>query len=74
MRPLTPSQRRVLTLLNKHACWQGLLELDSIKFLEIDDIVVVPSLIERELVEYFPAARAVRITRAGQIRIESEHA
>lgn len=64
--PLTPSQVRVLRFCTKYPEWHTLLELDSIRLLSADDIVVVPSLIELGYLRHNAVLRAVQITYFGQ--------
>lgn len=64
---LTPAQGRILAHLDAYPKWHTLLELEGIKLLEADDVLTVPSLIERKLVYYMAALRAVAITPAGEI-------
>ena len=49
---MTPAQLRVLTFLRKTRNWHDICELDQIKLLHEDDIVVLPSLVKADLVEY----------------------
>ena len=49
---MTPAQLRVLTFLRRTRNWHDIRELDQIKLLHEDDIVVLPSLVKTDLVEY----------------------
>jgi hypothetical protein len=56
--------------------WFALVELDQIRLLEPDDVVVLPSLIERKLVMHLATIQAVALTASGttladQIRSEA---
>jgi hypothetical protein len=65
-RPLTPAQRRVLSFCARNPVWHSLLELDRIRLLKTDDVLVVPSLIELGYLRHNMALRAVQITYTGQ--------
>ena len=47
--------------------WFNLVELDQIRLLERDDVVVLPSLIERGLVWHLASIQAVALTPAGSV-------
>jgi len=66
---LTSAQERVLTFLDKYAAnrWVSLVELDQIRLLEADDVLTIPSLIEKKLLLYLEAIRAVTLTAAGAV-------
>jgi hypothetical protein len=63
---LSPAQGRLLAHLDAYPQWHTLLELEAIRLLEEDDVLTVASLVERGLVYYFSALRAVAITPAGE--------
>ena len=64
---LTEAQKRVLLHLAKYPRWHSLVDLDQIRLLDPDDVLVVPSLIERGLVMHFPRHKAVAISESGQV-------
>ena len=63
---VTEAQARLLAFMDAHGPrWFTLIELDQIRLLEPDDVVVLPSLIERRLVMHMPAMKAVALSAAG---------
>lgn len=62
---LTLAQLRILEYCGIDWRWISLKELDEA--LPPDDIVVVPSLVERRLLEHRAGLRTVRITQAGMV-------
>lgn len=68
----TPAQVRVLRFLAAYPTWHALIELDQIRLLESDDVLCIPSLIERHLVVKHRVELMVRITPAGQAIAERE--
>lgn len=64
--PLTEAQGRLLAFLDAYPRWHTLADLDGIKLLEDDDVLTVPSLVERGLIYYLPTLRAVAITPSGE--------
>lgn len=66
---LTEPQRRVLDFCVKTAGgkWVTFEEMDSIRLLDDDDVLAVPSLVERQLLEHRILLRAVRATEAGKV-------
>lgn len=75
---LTDPQKRVLAFMDEFGPrWFTLTELDQIRLLQADDVVTIPSLIERHLVRHLPALQAVTLTAAGAVvadEIRSEQA
>jgi hypothetical protein len=69
---LTTEQLRVLKFCARSPGWISLLELETIKLLEPDDVVTVPSLVERNLLRHEAVIQAVAITPAGQV-LADEH-
>ena len=69
MPELTQAQARVLIFCANFPYWHLLTELDLIKLLDPDDVLTVPSLIERKLLRYWDIG-AVTITSAGQVLAE----
>ena len=74
---VTEAQARLLAHMDAYGPrWFSLVDLDQIRLLEPDDVLVVPSLIERGLVTHMASIRAVALTAAGaaladQIRSEA---
>ena len=64
MTDLTGTQRRILEYRGIDGRWISLKELDDA--LRVDDIVAVPSLIERGLIEHRVGMGTVRITLRGK--------
>ena len=63
---VTEAQARLLAHLDAYGPrWFHLVELDQVRLLEPDDVVVLPSLIERGLVMHMASIRAVALTAAG---------
>lgn len=68
----TEAQARVLRFLAAYPAWHTLTELDQLRVLQDDDVLCIPSLIERGLVDHQLALGAVRINPAGHV-IAGEH-
>ncbi len=70
---LTDQQRRVLDFCvnTAHGEWVGLIVLESVRLLENDDVLTVPSLVERQLLEHNNSVQAVRATEAGKIIVNA---
>lgn len=64
---LTPAQLRVLRFCAVQAKWVSLHEIDAIYCLEADDVLVVPSLVERKLLDHHAGMQAVRINTSGKV-------
>jgi hypothetical protein len=65
--PLTAAQLQVLRFCARFPGWLSLTEIERHRLLEDDDVLTVPSLIERHLLRYNPALTAVLITPAGEV-------
>lgn len=63
--PLTPAQVRILRYLEQSPGWRALEEIERVRFLDVDDLVVVPSLIERGYVQHTYRIKAVALTAMG---------
>ena len=75
---LTDAQKRLLTFMDARGSqWFTLVELDQTRLLEPDDVVTIPSLVERQLLMHMPALKTVALTASGTIladEIRSEEA
>lgn len=65
--PTTAAQRRVLAFLARFPTYHALVELDQIRLLERDDILVLPSLLERGWIDHNVRLGAYRINAAGKV-------
>lgn len=63
---LTDAQCRVLLMLDLCPGWQTLETIERSKMLKIDDIVVVPSLVEANFLEHREISRTVALTSEGR--------
>lgn len=70
-RPLTEAQSRLLAHLDTYPRWHTLLELDAILLLHEDDVVTVPSLVERGLIYHMRSLKAVAISPAGAVAAQA---
>ena len=65
---LTFTQKRLLMFMGQWGPkWFPLVEIDQIRLLEDDDVLAIPSLIERGLVMHLAAIHAVALTAAGAV-------
>ena len=65
---LTASQLRVLTFMREEGSgWVTLTVLDQSRILEDDDVLTIPSLIERGFLAHRPEWQLVSLTPAGQV-------
>ena len=62
---LTLEQRRVLIFCADRGGWLSLRRLERTSMLNMDDIVVVPSLVEAGLLAHSTESKAIRITSIG---------
>lgn len=71
-RPVTSAQIRILNHLYEYSgAWHTLLELDQCRFLKKDDVVVVPSLVELQLVLHSSHMQAIMISPRGLVLVET---
>lgn len=64
-KPLTEAQCRILLYLLSTPGWHFLKDIEDTLLLERDDVVVIPSLIERNFINHLAKNYTVSLTREG---------
>jgi len=67
-RTITPAQRRIIEYLGRYGAgrWVSLIEIDTSRHLEEDDLAVVPSLVEDAILEHNYGFASVCLSPKGE--------